>query len=144
MATRRSASQARRCRNKNSHPEEHVYGVPTPEGLYDAIETERANLSTAESVLGCLAIAMEYETDSIKGPHYPDVAQLARELVRKSINGLDSLALQQRLLRNKVKESPDLRVAEGYAVLDSWGTVACVYRHAAGWLPTVAVGMSLA
>jgi hypothetical protein len=144
MATRRSASQARRGRHKNSHPEEHVYGVPTPEGLYDAIETERGNLSTAESVLGCLAIAMEYETDSIKGPHYPDVAQLARELVRKSINGLDSLALQQRLLRNKVKESSDLGLAEGYAVLDFVGTVPCVYRHAAGRPPTVAVGMSLA
>jgi hypothetical protein len=112
--------------------------------LYDAIETERANLSTAESVLGCLAIAMEYETDSIKGPHYPDVAQLARELVRRSINGLDSLALQQRLLRNKVKESPDLGFAEGYAVLDFVGTVPCAYHHAAGRLHTVAVGMNLA
>jgi hypothetical protein len=143
MATRQSASQARRGRHKNSHPEEHVYGVPTPVGLYDAIETERANLSTAESVLGCLAIAMEYETDSIKGPHYPDVAQLARELLRKSINGLDSLALQQRLLRNKVKESPGLGFAEGYAVLEFVSTVPCVYRHAAGRLRTVAVGISL-
>jgi hypothetical protein len=76
MATRRSVSRARRGRNKNS--QEHVYGVPVPEGLHEAIETERENLSTAESVLGCLAIAMEYETDSINGPYYPDVAQLAR------------------------------------------------------------------
>jgi hypothetical protein len=101
---------------------EHVYGVPVPEGLHEAIESERDNLSTAESVLGCLAISMDYEADPINGPYYPDVAQLARELVRKSINGLDSLTLQQRLLRNKIKESPGLSFAEGgYVVLDSVG-----------------------
>jgi hypothetical protein len=123
---------------------EHVYGVPVPEGLHDAIENERDNLSKAESVLGCLAIAMEYEADSVNGPYYPDVAQLARELVRKSINGLDSLALQQRLLRNKIKESADLSFAEGYAVLDFVGSRPCVYRHAAGGPRTLAVEMRLA
>jgi hypothetical protein len=99
---------------------EHVYGVPVPEGLHEAIESERGNLSKAEAVLGCLAIAMEYETDSVNGPYYPDVAQLARELVKQSINGLDSLVLQQRLMRNKIKESLGLSPAEGaYAVTDS-------------------------
>jgi len=105
---------------------EHVYGVPVPEGLHEAIENERDNLSKAESVLGCLAISMEYEADSVSGPYYPDVAQLARELVRQSINGLDSLVLQQRLLRNKIKESPDLSFADGYAVLDLVGVHSCV------------------
>jgi hypothetical protein len=118
--------------------------VPVPEGLHEAIEEERGNLSKAESVLGCLAIAMEYEADSVDGPHYPDVAELARELVRKSINGLDSLVLQQRLLRNKIKESPDLSFAEGaYAVLDFVGTSPCVYRHDAGRPRTLAVEMSM-
>jgi hypothetical protein len=56
-------------------------------------------------VLGCLAISMESEPDPVNGPYYPDVAQLARELVRQSINGLDSLTLQKVLLKNKVKES---------------------------------------
>jgi hypothetical protein len=104
---------------------EHPYGVPVPEGLHEAIETERGNLAKAESVLGCLAISMEYESDSVNGPYYPDVAQLARELVRQSINGLDSLVLQQRLLRNKIKEHPSVPFAEGaYAVLD--------FAHASG------------
>jgi hypothetical protein len=99
---------------------EHVYGVPVPEGLHEAIEAERGNLCKAESLLGCLAISMEYEgDDTVNRPYYPDVAELARELVRKSINGLDSLVLQQHLLRNKVKERPDPSLAEGgYAVLD--------------------------
>jgi hypothetical protein len=145
MATRRSGSRARRGRNKKTGPVEHPYGVPVPEGLHEAIETERDNLSTAESVLGCLAISMEYEADSVTGPYYPDVAQLARELVRKSINGLDSLTLQQRLLRNKIKESRDLSFAEGgYTVLDSVGMSAGVYRRASGRPGTLAAEMNLA
>jgi hypothetical protein len=145
MGKRPLASRVqRKARRAKAQSAEHVYGVPVPKGLHDAIETERGNLSKAESVLGCLAIAMEYETDSVNGPHYPDVAELARELVRQSINGLDSLVLQQRLLRNKIKEDPDLALAEGYTVLDFVGTCPCTYRHAAGRPRTVAVGMSLA
>jgi hypothetical protein len=75
-----------------------------PERLQEAIEIERDNLSKAESILGCLVIAMEYGGQGAAGPYYPDVAQMAGELVRKSINGLDSLNLQQRLLRDKVEE----------------------------------------
>jgi hypothetical protein len=119
MATRRLAARARRGRNNKTRSEEHVYGVAVPEGLHEAIENERGNLSKAESVLGCLAIAMEYEADSVDGPYYPDVAQLARELVRQSIHGLDSLVLQRRLSRNRVKECPSLPGLEGaYPVLD--------------------------
>ncbi len=140
MVTRRLAPRVQRnARRAKAQPVEHVYGVPVPEGLHEAIETERGNLSKAESVLGCLAIAMEYETDSVNGPYYPDVAQLARELVRQSINGLDSLVLQQRLLRNKIKEGPDLWLADGrYAVLTSVGT-----SRDAGRPGTLAVEMSL-
>jgi hypothetical protein len=76
--------------------------------LTDVIEIERDNLSKADSVLGCLVTSMEYGTESADQPYYPDVAQLARELVRKSINGLDSLVLQRRLQRNKVKETVGL------------------------------------
>jgi hypothetical protein len=147
MATRRSVSKAPRDRNnKARRPVEHVYGVPVPEGLHEAIEDERDNLSKAESVLGCLAISMEYEADSVNGPYYPDVAQLARELVRKSINGLDSLVLQQRLLRNKIKESSELSFAQGgYAVLDSVGAIPCMYHSAAGGSPrALTIEMSLA
>src|SRR5271155_4085017 len=113
MTMRRSASKARRRQRQDARSVEHAYGVPVPEGLHEAIETERGNLSKAESVLGCLAISMEYDADSAFKPYYPDVAQLARELVRQSINGLDSLVLQQRLLRNKIKESAGLSLAEG-------------------------------
>jgi hypothetical protein len=97
-----------------------VYGVPVPEALHEAIENERSNLARAEAILGCLAISMESEPDPVNGPYYPEVAHLARELVRQSINGLDSLALQKVLLRNKVKESTVLACVEwAYPVLDA-------------------------
>ena len=85
-----------------------AYGVPLPAALHEAIEAERDNLARAESLLGCLVIAMECEPDSVTAPYYPDVAQMARELVRQSINGLDSLALHKLLSRNRVKEDMSL------------------------------------
>src|SRR5882724_11507436 len=143
MVTRRIASRARRnARRAKAQSMGQVYGVPVPKGSHEAIETERGNLSKAESVLGCMAIAMEYETDSVNGPHYPDVAQIVQELVRKSIDGLDSLVLQQRLLRNKIKESydPSSFGEGGYAVL---GTGLTEYRGAASRPGTLAVAMSV-
>ena len=116
MSSQRLASKTRRARNQGGTKAQSVdqaYGVPVPAGLHEAIETERGNLSKAESVLGCLVISMEYEPDTVNKPYYPDVAQLARELIRQSINGLDSLTLQQRLLRNKIKEGTGLSFGEG-------------------------------
>jgi hypothetical protein len=69
----------------------------------EAIERERDNLAKADSVLGCLVIAMEYGTDSAGAPYYPDVAQIARDLVQQSLRGLDVVNLQ-RPLRDKVKD----------------------------------------
>jgi hypothetical protein len=84
--------------------------VALPASLHEAIEIERDNLAKAESLIGCLAISMECESQSATGPYYPDVAQIAREMVRRSINGLDSLALERVHLRNKVKEEHPLRL----------------------------------
>jgi hypothetical protein len=102
---------ARRRAKKRSSQQ--VYGLPVPEALHEAIEIQRDHLAKAESVLGCLITAMEYNTDSVNRPYYPDVAELARELVKQSINGLDSLVLQQRLLRNKVREHLGQTLGEG-------------------------------
>jgi hypothetical protein len=71
--------------------------------LLETVEQERANLSRVESLLECLRIAMEYESQTTTGPYYPDVAQIAHELVRKSVNALDSLNLPS-LARDKVRE----------------------------------------
>ena len=67
------------------------------------VETERANLSRTESLLGCLAIAMEYGETGHRGPYYPDVAVIARQMLRSSINALDPINLPSSP-RDKVKE----------------------------------------
>jgi hypothetical protein len=108
MSLRESVSKGNRRRPRPSAKGRAVNHVPAfsiPEPVCEAIEVERDNLSKAESILGCLAIAMEYGSSSDDGaPYYPDVAKIAREFVRKSINGLDSLRLQERMARHGVKE----------------------------------------
>lgn len=94
----------RHQRNAKHRSSARAYATPALERLQRAIESERGTLFKADSLLGCLVLAMEYETDAVSGPHYPDVAQIARELVQKSIDGLDSLTLRQRMLRDKVQE----------------------------------------
>src|SRR5277367_555739 len=114
MATRRRSSNMR-C----------AQGVPTkaprpvPARLREAIETERDNLSKAESLLACMVVSMEYQNDPLDGPYYPAVAQLARELIERSINGLDPFMLRQRLLRNKIEEVFSVSVVESTTPLAS-------------------------
>jgi hypothetical protein len=79
------------------------YGVPVPKALAEALELERENLAKAESVLACLAVSLQHDTDPLSRPNYPGVAQVARELVARSIDGLDPFVLKQRL-RDKVQE----------------------------------------
>ncbi len=112
MPRRRSSSLPRK-RNfsaRRPHSSSYPYGVPVPEALHEAIEEERDNLSKAESLLGCLAIALQHEADSATAPNYPDIAGLARDLLKQSINRLDSLTLQKRLLRDKVREGAHLGI----------------------------------
>ena len=109
MATRQRSSKTRRAQSGSlkapgDRQNRHVYGVPVPKPLQEAIEAERDNLSKAESLLACVVVSMEYQNDPLDGPYYPAVAQLARELVARSINGLDPFVLRQRLLRNKIEE----------------------------------------
>ena len=65
------------------------------ECLRDYIEDERLRLMRATAVLDVMRIAME-EKDAgteVDIPCYSDVARVARDLVNKSINNLDSVAI---------------------------------------------------
>jgi hypothetical protein len=64
---------------------------------------QRDNLSRAQSILACMVAAMELEGDQLAGPYLPEVTQTVRELVERSIDGLDPFMLKQRL-RDKVEE----------------------------------------
>lgn len=58
------------------------------------IEKERRSLIKAEAVLGCLAIAMEERPDQDENsPYYPDVAEVVLDMVRHSVDQLDSVNL---------------------------------------------------
>lgn len=119
MASRQPPSKARQAQNHSSKvpadrqgplsqeppPAKHIYGVPIPEGLHEAIAAERDNLSKVESLLACMVVSLEYQNDPLGGPYYPAAAQLARELVARSIDGLDPFVIRQRILRNKIEEA---------------------------------------
>jgi hypothetical protein len=95
------------------------------EQLYEVIDVQRENLAKLDSLLGCLAIAMEYGSEAERLPYFPDVAQMARELVQQSMRSLDPVAMRQRA-PNKVKEG--LRVygtrAAGIGGDSAWGELA--------------------
>jgi hypothetical protein len=109
MAMRQRSSKARRSLSRRlTTPDDaqnrHEYGVPVPKRLREAIQAERDNLCKAESLLACMAVSLEYQDDPLKGPYFPAVAQLARELVARSIDGLDPCVLRQHVLRDKIEE----------------------------------------
>jgi hypothetical protein len=110
MVTRQRSSKTRRSRSRRlTTPDDaqnrHEYGVPVTKRLQQAIQAERDNLCKAESLLACLAVSLEYQDDPLKGPYFPPVAELARELVARSIDGLDPVVIRERLLRNKIEEA---------------------------------------
>jgi hypothetical protein len=46
--------------------------------------------------------------DEVVTPYYPDVARMARKLVRQSISALDSLNLEKHLTRRRIKEHTEV------------------------------------
>ena len=69
-------------------------GLKSSSTLSETIETERTRLMQAKSLLDCIVIAMDYDEGNVRGPYYPNVIELARDLVNKSIGQLDSVRLR--------------------------------------------------
>jgi hypothetical protein len=86
--------------------------------VLQAIETERDNLARAESVLGCLKVAMESDEMRADAPYYPDVAEIARQMLKRSINALDPINLPAPW-RDKVKEEHGLMPSAAAPALDA-------------------------
>ena len=58
--------------------------------LEAAIEEERSRLMLADSVLGCLQIALDPEAIKLTPePYFPEVLELAREFINKSVRRLE-------------------------------------------------------
>lgn len=66
---------------------------PKSDPLEDAIETERMRLGRAQSVLGCLRVALTYDEED-RSLDFADVVEVARTLIREAIDGLDSVTLR--------------------------------------------------
>jgi hypothetical protein len=69
-------------------------GRVDPEILRELIEAERCRLMRAEAVLHCVLVALD-DDDSGRAdvPHYQSAIDVARDLIKQSINGLDSVQL---------------------------------------------------
>ena len=79
--------------------------------LLQAIEEERARLMQVESLLDCMLVAMDNDDDSdAEDPYYPNIIELARELVNKVIGQLDTVKLKP--LIQQVKDGTPQPLAE--------------------------------
>jgi hypothetical protein len=114
MTIRKQSAKSARRQNRTAKDRSlggAIDGTPVLEILQEAIDAERDNLAKADSLLGCLAISMEHgmseHEDEVAQPYYPDLARMARDLVRQSINALDPLNVQQHLHRRKVKDEAE-------------------------------------
>ena len=67
-----------------------------PNRLERAIDVERRRLSKAQSILGCLAVALETPTTpGSDGLDFRQVTEVVRDLVNSSIERLDSVNLSK-------------------------------------------------
>jgi hypothetical protein len=103
QVVRRSKDSRKTKRNTTNRVKEPVYGVGVLKSLHDAIESERGRLLKAESIVRCLKISLESETSLIDGPYYPDIAEMARELIRQAFNGLDLVNLDNSVVRGRIQ-----------------------------------------
>jgi hypothetical protein len=80
--------------------EKHEYGLPVPKRLREAIAAERDHLCKVQSLLACLVDSLQQHDNPFDGsPYFPLVAQLASELLARTIDALDPSVLRERLLR---------------------------------------------
>lgn len=94
--------------NHTSTPRPIRKSVRDPElTLGEAIEEERSWLMKAESVLSCSLLAMEKYDCRSDGVYFPTAVELARDLLRQSIDRLDSVYIAPRIekLRSQQKSA---------------------------------------
>ena len=113
MATTNSKSRTRLSRNHakptpTEHDSHSTTVASTP--IQDAIETERARLMSAEAILHCVVVAMnESEGDGAQTPNYQAAIEVARELVVRTIDQLDSVRVKPLLGRSGLQRVDGVR-----------------------------------
>jgi hypothetical protein len=71
------------------------------------LASELGFLRKAQSLLECIANSMDDSTQPSTGPYYPDVLEVASDLIRRRAAELDDLSLHGRLLADTTGE-PDV------------------------------------
>lgn len=76
--------------------------------LESAIEDERTRLLKADSLLGCVQIALDSETSEVDVPvvYFPYVVGMARDLIAESLRRLDFVRLQP-LVHQLIRQGVD-------------------------------------
>ena len=76
-------------------------GLITP--LEEALEEERTRLMLANSMLGCLQIALDPEAVRVTPVvYFPEVLELAREFINQSVNQLEYEEIRRLLHRSMI------------------------------------------
>lgn len=99
MVTKRNQSRTGRnpVRTKNVLTPDHPtgdQGIPASEAMTEVIEVERGRLMDAETILHCVVLAMNEHECEPDEPYFQNAVDVARGLLRRSIDGLDSVRLQ--------------------------------------------------
>lgn len=114
MAKRNKASKSRSADKEVSKAQEEMADWGVPYLVKDLIEVERSRMMRAYSVLECAIMAMESEEPPYrKGPYYPGLMELARDLIDESIRRLDLIYVIRAARGDVDEEAPQL---EGYKV----------------------------
>lgn len=110
MAIRHSTPGGHALRNRPKTPLRPAKAPLRLRGALRAfLESERDVLVRANSLLKCIAQAMECAPVAT-GPFYPDVLELATELLERGVANLDELLLDGRLPAVSVGASADSEV----------------------------------
>jgi hypothetical protein len=91
QAARPHAKGVSRAGRQESESAERGLRIRVRGRLQDMLRAELFNLGKAEAVLRCLALSMDYEPLDHQSPYYPDVVEVAGDLVKRSIADLDAL-----------------------------------------------------
>jgi hypothetical protein len=101
----KTAAQRRKIRSVSTPPAQGPITARTPGSevavrgarirvrgrLQDMIRTEMLNLEKAASVLRCLVLSMDTQLEDGEPPYYPDVVEVAGDLIERSLADLDVL-----------------------------------------------------
>lgn len=87
---RRDGSTARAGRKAGSGKQSAAHAQPMSRELEDLIDQERGRLMKAHSILSCAVIGMEGSAEGARGgPYWPDIIELANEMIDESIRKLE-------------------------------------------------------